>query len=317
MNKRFFSSSLFLLLFSFFFLFSCHNPYMFRDLESLYYNRPENFAIVTFDANNATRGEAPGAKKINKGESIIIPGDNGLVRTGYIYYGWNTQANGQGSRYIENDVFTPESNITLYAEWIPITYTIIYDKNADDDPLDKLGTTPQSIHTYDVRQALNKNLFDRYGYTFTHWNTEADDSGDTYYDSQEVINLSAIEDDEVTLYAQWVENRITLTLDIEEIMDGTPNVDGGIIISKSGAGSLEVTHEVMLLNPAQYDPGSIRWEIYGVGAHAGTIISGSGGSFVLDASDVRYNSTGGHTLRLEVKIDGIIYQKNILFKIEE
>ena len=59
--------------------------------------------------------------------------------------------------------------------------------------------------TYGTAQNLTANTYTREGYKFTGWNTEADGSGTSYEDEEEVLNLSSTDGDEIDLYAQWEE----------------------------------------------------------------------------------------------------------------
>ena len=70
-----------------------------------------------------------------------------------------------------------------------------------------------------------------------------------------------------------------------------------------------------LADPDLYS--SVAWLIDGVGAYAGTTITGSGSSFIVNANDIHYNSIGGHTVYLTVVKDGAPYSKTIVFEIKE
>jgi uncharacterized repeat protein (TIGR02543 family) len=119
-----------------------------------------------------------------------------MTKTGYTFDGW----------YSESDFFNrwdftidiPTTNITLYAKWVAITYSIIYDKNAAE----ATGTTPNSSHIYDIEQKLTANGFVRDGYRFSGWSITATGSL-LYTDEQSVKNLGAINGGIVTLYAIW------------------------------------------------------------------------------------------------------------------
>ena len=101
----------------------------------------------------------------------------------------------------------------------------------------------------------------------------------------------------------------SLTLTIGDIIDAAAGavLPQDITIARSGAGQfykVEVT--------GTYD--SIRWEIDGVGA--GKTVTDTGkGEFKLDGSDVRYNTLGGHVLKLIVEKGGKKYQVNIPFTV--
>jgi hypothetical protein len=104
-----------------------------------------------------------------------------------------------------------------------------------------------------------------------------------------------------------------ITLNLGQVIDGTPLPFGSIRISRTGVG-FPVT-ETISVNSSDFDPGSIRWEIAGVGFFSGEIIVNSGSQFTLNAADVRYNSLGGHTLTLTVRKNGLQYQREIPFTI--
>ena len=57
-----------------------------------------------------------------KYEYLPIP-----TKSGYVFLGWYTEPNGQGTKVIENTILTNTSDHTLYANWQINTYTITYD----------------------------------------------------------------------------------------------------------------------------------------------------------------------------------------------
>lgn len=132
---------------------------------------------------------------------------NAFTCTGYIFNGWNTEANGSGASYtdqqaIPNVTATNDAAVTLYAQWTPISYTVHFDANYDNNGIVISGTMSDQTLTYD-QGALNANAFERTGYTFTGWNTQSDGSGATYTDQQVSPNVTATNGATVTLYAQW------------------------------------------------------------------------------------------------------------------
>jgi len=113
------------------------------------------------------------------------------------------------------------------------------------------------------------------------------------------------------------DSRATITLSVAQITKNEPVPDiTSITLSRSNAGGVPDTYLVEIQNPLVYDAGSISWKISGVGTtYAGTTIAVTGSSFTLNANDERYNSLGGHTLRLYVEKDEIPYMVNINFTI--
>lgn len=73
---------------------------------------------VTFDGNGNTAGSAPSSQTVGQGRSATIPSTpGGFARTGYSLSGWNTLANGSGTRYTSGNSVAVSTSITLYAEW--------------------------------------------------------------------------------------------------------------------------------------------------------------------------------------------------------
>lgn len=107
------------------------------------------------------------------------------------------------------DNSTP-GTINVYAQWTPNTYTVKYNANGGT------GITVNSSHTYDTAKNLNPNEFIKTGYKFIGWNTESDGSGTFYADEASVINLTAINNGIVNLYAQWeIEGNVRIYVDGE------------------------------------------------------------------------------------------------------
>jgi uncharacterized repeat protein (TIGR02543 family) len=71
---------------------------------------------VTFDANGGS-GTAPTMQTVTAGSSITLPSGSGLIRTGYTFGGWNTNAFGTGTNYNAGSTFIPSGTTTLYAKW--------------------------------------------------------------------------------------------------------------------------------------------------------------------------------------------------------
>lgn len=85
---------------------------------------------VTYNGNGNTGGSVPvDNTNYEQGQTVTILGNTGnLVKTGYSFTGWNTQADGSGTTYTQGQTFTMDtSNVTLYAMWAQIKIAYIYD----------------------------------------------------------------------------------------------------------------------------------------------------------------------------------------------
>ena len=194
-------------------------------------------ATYTF---NGWATSASGAKTYNDKQSVTnLSSTNGATvtlyanwsstnvsyapsRTGYIFGGWYREA--ACTNKVSDATYTPTSNITVYAKWTPITYTVTYNGNGATG-----GSTANSSHTYDVAKALTANGYEReytvtYNhnytgstntsktatYTFNGWATSAN-GAKAYNNSQSVTNLSSSNGATVTLYANWSSANVSYT----------------------------------------------------------------------------------------------------------
>jgi uncharacterized repeat protein (TIGR02543 family) len=79
-----------------------------------------NGLSIAYNGNGSSGGSVPvDATNYQQGQSVTVLGNPGnLVKTGYDFTGWNTQADGFGTTYTPGNSFTMGSaNVTLYAMW--------------------------------------------------------------------------------------------------------------------------------------------------------------------------------------------------------
>jgi uncharacterized repeat protein (TIGR02543 family) len=98
--------------------------------------------------NGNTSGTVPGTVGYATGDSSLVYGSNGLIKTGYAFGGWNTAADGTGTTYTEGTHITMTANITLYAVWIvqPVATSITVSSTAYS-PAGAIGTNLISSFT--------------------------------------------------------------------------------------------------------------------------------------------------------------------------
>lgn len=176
-----------------------------------------NVYTLNFDATGGTlSSDMKPSVLVTSGDvhyfSNIVP-----TKTGYNFKGWYLSTNPDATEnpiaeYEPNIENTPTKTVTFYAGWEAITYTVKFDLNDGSVP----PTYPTQTFTYDVAQALDANPFTRTGYTFTGWNTNADGTGQGYSDEETVTNLVSQDNGSITLYAQWVANKASITVTLPE-----------------------------------------------------------------------------------------------------
>lgn len=156
---------------------------------------PETYTIA-FDSNGGT-GDMT-TLEVEKGKSANASKCD-FERDGYEFDGWNTQAGGGGTAYAEGESVTPTGNMTLYAQWIeeesePETYVVTYDANGGTGSMDE-----EEVEEGDTFTAASAD-FERDGYEFDGWNTQAGGNGTAYAEGETVKPTG-----DMTLYAQWAE----------------------------------------------------------------------------------------------------------------
>lgn len=82
------------------------------------------FSLITYDGNKQTSGTPPASHAItNLGGTAAAVGS--LVKTGYRFTGWNTAANGSGTRYAAGAPLANTGNLLLYAQWaLPVALPV-------------------------------------------------------------------------------------------------------------------------------------------------------------------------------------------------
>ena len=81
---------------------------------------------VTYNANGATAGTVPvdETQYDSDNNTVTVLGNTGnLAKAGYIWSGWNTQTDGEGTAYQADDTFEITASTTLYAMWTPKAIT--------------------------------------------------------------------------------------------------------------------------------------------------------------------------------------------------
>lgn len=160
---------------------------------------------ITYDGNGKTGGSVPSSQTGN-GNVTLATNSGALVNTGYTFNGWNTLANGTGTHYGTSATYNLNADVTLYAEWTAITFTITYRGNGNTggtEGPDTVGADGSTVTTDNNSGALVKT-----GYRFSGWNTAANGTGTSYEDG---VSIQITGD--LTLYAVWIPLSFTLTFD--------------------------------------------------------------------------------------------------------
>jgi hypothetical protein len=89
---------------------------------------------VSYLANSATSGSVPGYQTKIHGVDLSLAENSGnLARTGYIFSGWNTAADGAGTSYAAGAAYTANAAAVLYARWLTSFERWVEDTGGDED----------------------------------------------------------------------------------------------------------------------------------------------------------------------------------------
>lgn len=192
---------------------------------------------VTYKGNGGSyNGTDQWSNKAIFGNDYVTK-ENMFERIGYEFAGWNTEADGSGDDWTKNIgvpiKWTLEENLTLYAQWKPITYTIVYNGNGHTS-----GSMKDQTLTYDKEETLYKNQYKKDNADFIEWNTKPDGTGTKFKDQQKVKNLTTKKGETITLYAIW-DNVPTLTTKDDAYKKGTTISIGKIIKDNATATDVE------------------------------------------------------------------------------
>jgi len=120
------------------------------------------------------------------------------TRKGYIFDGWyrNKKFTGLRSYAISSDI---TGNITLYAKWTPIYYSVTFKNlNGASHPYANDATT------YTVAKAVSLKKPTKTGYTFSGWYTDVNLK-------KKITGIKKGSTGDKTLYAKWTPNKYTVS----------------------------------------------------------------------------------------------------------
>lgn len=128
---------------------------------------------VTYNANGSNEDNM--TQIAEEGAQITLK-DSGFTRKGYTLKGWNTAANGTGTPYAKAASIKLSNNLTLYAQWDGIPYTVSFDAKGG------LGTLPNDITPvyYGTEVTIPETNLTKSQCKFDGWTLSSDGTGTVY-----------------------------------------------------------------------------------------------------------------------------------------
>ena len=82
---------------------------------TLYAQWKQNQANITYKANGGAGSDV--VQSHGSGASVELKAANTFTRSGYVFTGWNSKADGSGNTYAPNAEIAWNDDVTLYAMW--------------------------------------------------------------------------------------------------------------------------------------------------------------------------------------------------------
>lgn len=184
--------------------------------------------VLLYSANGGDDAPTDGTIYSQDGEATVS--DVVPVRTGYSFLGWSANSHAETPDYEAGSTVTFEdADVTLYAVWQANSYTVKYSAAGCE------GTMPGDVYTYGSAGKLSDNIFAKQGFVFVGW--ALSEGGECVFaDGDAVLNLTANDGDEVTLYAVWQLCRTAISFDSAGGGGGSANlsVSYGEVLPDSG-----------------------------------------------------------------------------------
>ena len=189
----------------------------------------ESDYIITYKLNGGTNAPENPASYNVETETITLKDP---VKTGYTFAGWYKAEDFTGGA-VTKITQGSTGNITLYAKWELVSYTITYE-------LEGGTNAPENPASYNVEtETITLKAPVKTGYTFGGWYKAEDFTGEA------VTEIAQGSTGNITLYAKWKLVSYTITYELE----------GGTNASENPASYNVETETITLKNPVK--PGCI------------------------------------------------------------
>ena len=217
---------------------------------------------ITYNGNTNTSGIVPtdASSPYASGSNVTILGNSGspvLEKSGFTFAGWNTIANGSGISYSQGNTFTINANITLYAQWTPVTLT------STPTSLSSVGGNQEAYILFTQSGAVTN-----YEYSTDNGNTFLAFNPPQIYSP---VNITTLSSDGVTP----LTNGTTYTVKLKAINSGASSGESVSVNVTPAITSLLTTNRIIYLdanNSSSYTGSGTTWtNLDSAGAYSATL----------------------------------------------
>lgn len=243
---------------------------------------------VTYNANGGSG--APSAQSKYYGKTLTLSKTK-PTRTGYTFKGWATSSSGSVA-YASGASYTANANVTLYAVWQAVTYTVKYNANGGT------GAPSSQTKTHGVTLTLSSTKPTRASmvedgvtttYIFKGWATSSTATSVSYTAGAKYTANASI-----TLYAVWSTSTTITEYDV------TYNTNGGSTVS-SQIKQKNVTLKLRTTIPTK---DGYTFKGWGTSEDATTVSYAAGANYTANADIVLYAIWTPWTHTVQFNING-------------
>lgn len=155
---------------------------------------------IKYNANGGTG--APSSQTKEYGATLTLSSTK-PTRTGYKFNNWNTKSDGTGTSYASGGSYSANSDVTLYAQWTPISYTVKYYLDGTEQTSLKQTCNYNTTYTY-------KNLPSKTGHSVDGWWANSSGTGTKYAGGAEFSNLTTTDGSTIYRYSKSTPNTYTV-----------------------------------------------------------------------------------------------------------
>ncbi len=223
---------------------------------------------LTYNANGGT-GTAPSSLTKLYQNTINVSGGSSLMRENYTFSGWNTAADGSGTDYSEGDTFAFTADATLFAQWVPVSYTITYNLGGGTvSPANPASYTVESS-TFTLRNP------GRAGYSFAGW------SGTGIAGTSMTVTIPAGSTGNRSFTANWSET-LPAFVPVTGITGVPATAEAGVDLTLTGT-----------VAPANATNKTIVWSVQNAGTTGATVSGNTLSTTAAGAVIVKATITNG------------------------
>jgi len=225
-----------------------------KQIKLFCYDAGQNTVNVTIPVKEYTATYYPNggsgsnqAQTYSHGSSMTTKAANTFSRTNYVFKNWNTNADGTGTTYNASTAYTPNANLSLYAQWYA-PHTITYKAN------DGTSEEQTQVKVYNTAATVKgADAFSRDGWLLTGWNTASDGTGDSV-----ALGASYSTEADITLYAQWQRGISSVTIGNATVI----RTENSSSTSESDAGAYAYVQVPLTVSGAAAASISLSVELY-------------------------------------------------------